>query len=165
MEHCRAAWGVNPPGDAFLVSSGTDLVRGPDGSWLVLADRTQAPSGRGYAFENRSIIAEVFGETLESCRVQRLGSFFHAERDALRFLAPTRRGSPGVVLMTPGPYNETYFEHVYLARELGLTLVEGADLTVHKISATPTPMAAHAIRYAVIACQKTLHSSPFTRQL
>jgi uncharacterized circularly permuted ATP-grasp superfamily protein/uncharacterized alpha-E superfamily protein len=126
----RAAWGVNPPGDAILVSSGTDLVRGPDGSWLVLADRTQAPSGRGYAFENRSIIAEVFGETLESCRVQRLGSFFHAERDALRLLAPTRRGSPGVVLMTPGPYNETYFEHAYEARLMGYPLVEGADLTV-----------------------------------
>lgn len=126
----RAACGVTPPHGAFLVSIGTDLVRGPDGNWMALADRTQAPSGRGYAFENRNILASVMGEVFESHRVDRLGSFFEAERDALRFLAPTRRGTPSVVLLTPGPWNETYFEHAYKARIMGYPLVEGADLTV-----------------------------------
>ena len=126
----RAACGTVPPGGAFLVSMGTDLVRGPDGAWRVLADRTQAPSGRGYALENRSILAAVLGESFHACGVASLGPFFQAERDVLRTLAPTRRGNPSVVLMTPGPLNETYFEHAYEARLMGYPLVEGADLTV-----------------------------------
>jgi uncharacterized circularly permuted ATP-grasp superfamily protein/uncharacterized alpha-E superfamily protein len=128
--YLRAACGVIPPGGAFLVSGGTDLVRGTDGQWRVLADRTQAPSGKGYALENRSIMANVLGDAFDNCHVERLAGFFEAERDALRLLAPTRRGSPGVVLMTPGPRNETYFEHAYKARIMGYPLVEGADLTV-----------------------------------
>ena len=126
----RPACGVVPPCGAFLVSMGTDLVRGPDGAWMALADRTQAPSGRGYSFENRNILSSVLGEVFESSQVDRLGSFFEAERDALRRLAPTRRGSPSVVLLTPGPLNETYFEHAYKSRIMGYPLVEGADLTV-----------------------------------
>ncbi len=126
----RAACGVLPPGGAFLVNMGTDLVRGPGGDWMVLADRTQAPSGRGYAMENRKVMANVLGDVLDACNVRRLSEFYDAERDVLRTLAPTRRGSPGVVLMTPGPMNETYFEHAYKSRIMGYPLVEGADLTV-----------------------------------
>ena len=126
----RAACGVQPPGGAFLVSMGTDLIRNPDGAWIALAERTQCPSGRGYAFENRNIMAEVLGDVFESSRVERLGGFFEAERDALRLLAPTRRGTPSVVLLSPGPRNETYFEHAYKSRIMGYPLVEGADLTV-----------------------------------
>lgn len=126
----HAACGVTPAGASFLVSMGTDLVRSPNGQWLVLADRTQAPSGRGYALENRSILSSVLSESFAACQVAGLSGFFAAERDALRALAPTRRGSPSVVLMTPGPYSETYFEHAYEARLMGYPLVEGADLTV-----------------------------------
>jgi len=126
----RPACGVIPSCGAFLVSMGTDLVRGPDGVWMALADRTQAPSGRGYTFENRNILSSVLGEIFESSPVDRLGGFFEAERDALRRLAPTRRGNPSVVLLTPGPLNETYFEHAYKSRIMGYPLVEGADLTV-----------------------------------
>jgi uncharacterized circularly permuted ATP-grasp superfamily protein/uncharacterized alpha-E superfamily protein len=128
--YVRAACGVLPPGGSFLVNAGTDLVRGPQGDWMVLADRTQAPSGLGYAMENRAVMANVLGDVLASCNVRRLAEFHEAQRDVLRTLAPTRRGAPSVVLMTPGPMNETYFEHAYKARIMGYPLVEGADLTV-----------------------------------
>lgn len=130
--YMRAACGISPPGDSFLVSHGTDLVRGPNGAWMVLADRAQAPSGKGYTLENRNIMAGVLGETFDAANVRGLSGFFDEERDSLRFLAPTRRGNPGVVLMTPGPLNETYFEHAYMARKMGYPLVEGADMTVRE---------------------------------
>ncbi|HEX2751278.1 MAG TPA: circularly permuted type 2 ATP-grasp protein, partial [Verrucomicrobiales bacterium] len=90
--YMRAACGVMPAGDSFLISHGTDLVRGPGGSWMVLADRAQAPSGKGYSLENRNIMASVLGEVFESSNVRGLTGFFEEERDSLRFLAPTRRG-------------------------------------------------------------------------
>jgi len=105
-----------------------DLARSPDGHWRVLADRTQAPSGAGYALENRIVLSRSLPEAFRDCQVQRLASFFRAHRDALAALAPNDH--PRVVLLTPGPHNETYFEHAYLARYLGFTLVEGGDLTV-----------------------------------
>ncbi len=105
-----------------------DLARSPDGQWWVLSDRTQAPSGTGYALENRTIVSDILPDLFRTNNVQRLAPFFRAERDTLMALAQHR--GPRVVLLTPGPYNETYFEHAYLARYLGFTLVEGADLTV-----------------------------------
>jgi uncharacterized circularly permuted ATP-grasp superfamily protein/uncharacterized alpha-E superfamily protein len=107
-----------------------DLARAPDGRWWVLADRTQAPSGAGYALENRIVLSRSLPEAFRDCRVQRMASFFRAYRDTLMSLAPSRRTHPTVVLLTPGPHDETFFEHVYLARYLGLMLVESADLTV-----------------------------------
>ena len=107
-----------------------DLARSPDGQWWVLADRTQAPSGAGYALENRIVLSRILPEAFRDCQVQRLASFFRAQRDTLMALAPQPHDQPKVVLLTPGPYNETYFEHAYLARYLGFTLVEGGDLTV-----------------------------------
>jgi uncharacterized circularly permuted ATP-grasp superfamily protein/uncharacterized alpha-E superfamily protein len=124
----RPLAGIPIPKRNYLHLLAVDLARSPDGQWWVLADRTQAPSGAGYALENRTIIAEVFPEQFREAKVQRLASFFQALRGALIGLSAA--SNPRIVLLTPGPYNETYFEHAYLARYLGLTLAEGADLTV-----------------------------------
>lgn len=124
----RPMVGVKVPAHSYLHMVAVDLARSPDGQWWVLADRTQAPSGSGYALENRTIVSDVLPDLFGSSSVLRLAPFFKAQRDALAGLAQTR--SPRIVLLTPGPHNETYFEHSYLARYLGFTLVEGADLTV-----------------------------------
>ena len=126
----RPCHGFTPPHDLFLAVHAVDLARSPDGQWRVLADRTQAPSGIGYALENRLVVARILPEEFRDCQVQRLAEFFRAERDTLRSLAARNVDRPNVVLLTPGPFNETYFEHVFLARYLGFPLVEGGDLTV-----------------------------------
>ncbi len=126
----RPCHGIKLPGNRFLHLYGTNLGRGYDGRWRVLGDRTQAPSGAGYALENRIVMTRTLPEAFRDCRVQRLATFFQSFRDTLRSIAPRNKDNPRVVLLTPGPYNETYFEHAYLARYLGYTLVEGGDLTV-----------------------------------
>lgn len=126
----RATHGIKPAGGSFLFHHAVDLARGRDGRWMVLADRTQAPSGKGYALENRIVLTSLFPDEFRDMNVQRLASFFQVERDSLRAIAPQHRSDPTVVLLTPGPLNETYFEHAYKARYLGFPLVEGADLTV-----------------------------------
>jgi len=126
----RPCHGIQLPRDIYLHLHAVDLARSPDGQWWVLADRTQAPSGAGYALENRMVMLRSLPEAFRDCQVQRLASFFRAQRDTLTMLAPGGQEQPKVVLLTPGPYNETYFEHAYLARYLGFTLVEGGDLTV-----------------------------------
>ena len=128
--YLRTARGVVPQGDRFIVTMGVDLVRAAGGGWMTLADRTQAPSGAGYTLENRIIMAGAFHEEFTTCGVQRLASYFDCEREWFRTLAPSRRGVPSVVMLTPGPLNETYFEHAFKARYLGFPIVEGADLTV-----------------------------------
>lgn len=123
--------GVKPPGGVFLHSYAADLARSPDGRWWVIADRTQSPAGAGYALENRIVISRVFPELFRDMKVQHLAYFFHALQESLAHWAPVSEGEqPHIVLLTPGPYNETYFEHAYLARYLGFPLVEGQDLTV-----------------------------------
>ena len=125
---CR---GTRPPGGVWLHHYAVDLARSPDGRWWAIADRTQAPSGAGYALENRLVVSRVFPEMFHDLRVQHLADFFHDQQDGLAALAPVDPGEqPHIVLLTPGPYNETYFEHAYLARYLGYPLVEGQDLTV-----------------------------------
>ena len=125
---CR---GVRPVGGIWLHNYGVDLARSPNGRWWVIADRTQAPSGAGYALENRLVVARVFPEMFRDLRVEHLADFFHDQQDGLAALAPVEGDEqPHVVLLTPGPHNETYFEHAYLARYLGFPLVEGQDLTV-----------------------------------
>ena len=126
----RPCHGLNIPRQSYLHLHATDLTRSPDGQWWVISDRTQAPSGAGYALENRIVLSRILPDEFRDCRVQRLASFFRIHRDTLRGLAPHNRDNPSVVLLTPGPYNETYFEHDYLARYLGFTLIEGGDLTV-----------------------------------
>ena len=124
----RPLVGVRVPSHSYLHMLAVDLARSPDGQWWVLSDRTQAPSGSGYALENRTIVSDVLPKIFRSSNVLRLAPFFRAQRDALTSLSQT--SNPRIVLMTPGPNNETYFEHSYIARYLGFTLVEGADLTV-----------------------------------
>lgn len=126
----RPCWGIEPPGGVFLHMYAADLARSPDGQWWVLADRTQAPSGAGYALENRLVTTRVLPDVFRASHIQRLANFFQTYRDALERLVPANRENPRIVLLTPGPYNETYFEHAFLARYLGYTLVEGGDLTV-----------------------------------
>jgi len=124
----RPLVGVKTPAHGYLHMLAVDLARSPDGRWWVLADRTQAPSGSGYALENRRIVSDVLPDLFRSLDVPRLAQFFRAQREALTSLSP--KENPRIVLLTPGPFNETYFEHSYIARYLGFTLVEGADLTV-----------------------------------
>jgi len=128
----RPAHGIRPPGGIHLFQYAADLARAPDGSWWVVSDRTQAPSGAGYALENRLVVSRVFPQTFSDLHVQHLASFFAAVRDSVLHYAPkpASGGPPLVVVLTPGPYNETYFEHALLARYLGFPLVEGSDLTV-----------------------------------
>ena len=118
------------PGSVYLNIYAADLARAPDGRWWVIADRTQAPSGAGYALENRLVSTRVLPDVFRVAGIQRLAAFFQTFRDALSSLAPGRKENPRIVVLTPGPYNETYFEHAFLARYLGFTLVEGGDLTV-----------------------------------
>ena len=118
------------PGRSFLHLQAADLTRTPDGQWWVVADRTQAPSGAGYALENRIVLSRIFPEEYRNSQTHRLAPFFSVLRDTLRVLAHRDRDNPCIVLLTPGPHNETYFEHEFLARYLGFALVEGGDLTV-----------------------------------
>ena len=124
------AHGMNLPGGVHLHVYAVDLARSPDGHWWVMADRTQAPSGAGYALENRLIVSRTFPALYRDLRVQHMAHFFATMRDSLMHFAPKGDGPALTVLLTPGPYNETYFEHALLARYLGFPLVEGGDLTV-----------------------------------
>jgi uncharacterized circularly permuted ATP-grasp superfamily protein/uncharacterized alpha-E superfamily protein len=128
--HSSFLWpcmGVRPPQDRWLSLYAVDLARSADGRWWVLADRTQGPSGPGYALENRQIVRRAFPHLAQSMDVRPLGSFFAALRAELLRDAGDE---PVAVVLTPGSFNETYFEHAYIARQLGFPLVEGHDLTV-----------------------------------
>ncbi len=125
--------GLKPLGGNWLHVYAADLARAPDGRWWLLADRTQAPSGAGYALENREILEQVHPEAIPEMGVRRVRGFFGTLREML--LSSSKDWSAGgeaplAVILTPGPYNETDFEHAYLARQLGMPLVEGHDLTV-----------------------------------
>ncbi|MCK0207153.1 circularly permuted type 2 ATP-grasp protein [Starkeya koreensis] len=124
----RPMVGVDPHGGSFLKIYAADIGRGPDGHWWVISDRTQSPSGAGYALENRIAIARAMPDLARSLNVRRLAGYFQALRAGLTRL--DRSGEGRVGLLTPGPLNETYFEHAYLARYLGFVLLEGDDLTV-----------------------------------
>ncbi|HTI51528.1 MAG TPA: circularly permuted type 2 ATP-grasp protein, partial [Planctomycetaceae bacterium] len=126
----RSCHNIRVPGDRYLHLYAANIGRGADGVFRVLGDRAQSPSGAGYALENRIVLSRMLPDAFRECRVQRLAPFFRTLRDSLRAIAPHNRDNPRIVLLTPGPYNETYFEHAYLARYLGYTLAEGADLTV-----------------------------------
>ena len=124
---CR---GIEPPGGVYLHLYACDLARSPDGRWWVIGDRTQGPSGAGYALQNRLIVTPLYENIFIALGVQRLANFFRTLQQQLLALAPAAGDAPLIVLLTPGPFNETYFEHVFLARYLGFPLVEGTDLTV-----------------------------------
>ncbi len=121
--------GVKFNGSKYLHIIAFDLARAPDGKWSVLTQRTQAPSGLGYLLENRNLIARQFPNAYEQMQIAPLANAYRDLIDALK-LESSAGSNAHIALLTPGPYNETYFEHAYLARYLGLTLVEGGDLTV-----------------------------------
>jgi len=127
-EYLRQICGIKPPGKRYLSFYAADVGRGPDGRWWVLGDRTQAPSGAGYALENRLVLSRAFASLYKSMNVERVAPFFEAFRDGLRGSAD--RDEPRIGLLTPGAFSETYFEHATLARYLGFLLVEGDDLAV-----------------------------------
>lgn len=128
--YLRACAGVPANLGAHLFHYAADLARGPDGRMWVLDDKTQAPSGAGYALENRTILGRMFPELLSSLHVSRLASWFRTFRTSLLDLHQGRRLDPRVVMLTPGPYSGTFFEHAYLAAYLGYTLVQGDDLVM-----------------------------------
>lgn len=126
----RPCHGWKPVGHRHMHVYAADLARDNNGQWKVVGDRTESPSGAGYALENRSIVSRVLPELHRSLQVERLGPFYDALRRSLQNLSPRHKDDPRIVLLTPGPYNATYFEHAFLARQLGITLVQGEDLTV-----------------------------------
>ena len=126
----RPLHGAKPPRGLWLPIYSADFLRGQDGVLRVVDDLTQAPSGAGYALENRIAVSKALPEPFRECNVQRLALFFRGVREMLGSLAPHNRDNPRIVLLTAGPYNATYFEQAYLAQYLGITLVAGGDLTV-----------------------------------
>jgi len=126
----RACDKVQIPGKHQLVLYAADLARGPDNQMWVIGDRTQAPSGAGYALENRLAMSRVFPNIFRNTSVQRLDGFFQSLRNGLQQIAPQNADTPRIVVLTPGPFNETFFEHAFLASHLGYPLVQGDDLTV-----------------------------------
>jgi uncharacterized circularly permuted ATP-grasp superfamily protein/uncharacterized alpha-E superfamily protein len=129
-DHLRPCVGVPPGGGRHLVLHAADVARGPDGSFSVIADRTQAPSGAGYTLENREVLSATYPELVRSSGVEPLRPWFSALRLTLAQVAPPGVDDPRIVILTPGPLAETYFEHGFLSRALGYTLVEPGDLTV-----------------------------------
>ncbi len=126
----RQVDGMRVPGPRQLFSLATDLARDADGVWRVLGDRAQAPSGAGYAMENRRVVARVLPGLYRDTELERLRAFFHTMREALQEVAPAGAEVPRVVLLTPGPASETAFDQAFLAGLLGYPLVTGADLSV-----------------------------------
>jgi uncharacterized circularly permuted ATP-grasp superfamily protein/uncharacterized alpha-E superfamily protein len=130
-QYLRPMHGCTPRGGVHLHVAAFDLAHGPDGGWWIVSQRTQAPSGLGYLLENRIVVAQQLAEPFRQLNVQRIAGSFKTLLDGLTQLSPAGEHSR-MVLLTPGPYSETYFEQVFLARYLGLTLVEGTDLTVRR---------------------------------
>jgi len=128
--YLRACQAVRVPGGNYLQFYAADVARGPEGRWWVLSDRTQTPAGFGFVLENRSVLSRVLGEVVQAVRPRSLSEILPGFRETLRRLAPAGADNPAIALLTPGPRNESYFEHAYVARLLGFTLVEGGDLTV-----------------------------------
>jgi uncharacterized circularly permuted ATP-grasp superfamily protein/uncharacterized alpha-E superfamily protein len=130
LRACRVSMQDAPATPRFLNLYAADLVRGPDGAWCVLADRTAEPAGLAYALENRRIMGRVLPELFRSVEVTGLRPFFDTWQDSLQRLVPEGEGNPGLALLTPGHSDPRWFEHVVLARALNCALVEDGDLTV-----------------------------------
>jgi uncharacterized circularly permuted ATP-grasp superfamily protein len=123
--------GVPVRRDVYVSVSGTDLVRLPDGQFAVLEDNLRVPSGVSYMLTNRQVIKNIFPTLFSSYDVRPVDQYGQALAATLRALAPAHRPDPTIVLLTPGVFNSAYFEHTFLARQLGIELVEGRDLFVH----------------------------------
>jgi uncharacterized circularly permuted ATP-grasp superfamily protein len=127
----RAAAHVDPPGGVRIHVAGIDLIRGPDGRFVVLEDNLRTPSGISYVVENRRTMARVFSELFVSHRIRPVADYPTKLVEALRRCAPLGRSEPTVVVLTPGVHNSAYFEHSFLARQMGVQLVEPRDLACH----------------------------------
>ncbi|MGH8508282.1 MAG: circularly permuted type 2 ATP-grasp protein [Gammaproteobacteria bacterium] len=126
----RPCTDIQKRGERWLTLYAADLARAPEGLMCVLGDRTQAPSGTGYALANRMVISRLLPSLFREAHVHRLALFFQNLRSALAALSSRTDEEPRIVVLTPGPLNETYFEHGYLASYLGYPLVQGDDLSV-----------------------------------
>ena len=129
-EFKRAVHGVRPPGGIWTMVAGCDLVRGADGEWRVLEDNVRTPSGVSYVLENRLAMTRLAPELFSSYRVEPVDGYPALLRDALLEVAPALGDEATVVVWTPGPANSAYFEHSFLARQMGVELVEAGDLVV-----------------------------------
>ena len=127
----RQMRGVRVPNDVYVAVVGTDLIRVNSGEFVVLEDNLRVPSGVSYMLANRQVMKYVFPRMFSMYGVRPVDHYGQALLTTLRALAPKRRVDPNIVLLSPGVYNSAYFEHAYLARQMGLTLVEGRDLLVH----------------------------------
>ena len=127
----RQMIGLNVPRDVYITVVGTDLIRHPDGRFLVLEDNLRVPSGVSYMLTSRQVMKRTFPEVFAASGVQPIEHYPQTLLTTLRNLAPPDRPDPTIVVLTPGVYNSAYFEHTYLARQMGIELVEGRDLVVH----------------------------------
>lgn len=127
----RQMRGLRPPRGVYIAVTGTDLVRDRDGRWLVLEDNLRVPSGVSYMLTGRQVIKRIFPKVFRQSGVQPIEQYPQELLASLRALAPDGREDPTVVLLTPGVFNSAYFEHTFLARQMGIELVEGRDLIVH----------------------------------
>src|SRR6202162_2453190 len=127
----REMRGVKVPRDVYVTVVGTDLIRTPEGNFVVLEDNLRVPSGVSYMLTSRQGMKHIFPTLSRKCRVRPIEQYSQVLLSALKWLAPEGRTEPTVVLLTPGSYNSAYFEHTYLARQMGIELVEGRDLLVH----------------------------------
>jgi uncharacterized circularly permuted ATP-grasp superfamily protein len=126
----RAVHGIRPPGGVYTHVAGCDLVRHSDGTWNVIEDNVRIPSGISYMLENRAAMARIVPELFASYRVRRIDHYPQLLLGALRAVAPSAESEATVVVWTPGPANSAYFEHAFLARQMGVELVEASDLVV-----------------------------------
>ncbi len=126
----REFMGVEVPRDIYIHICGTDLIRGAGGEWMVLEDNGRTPSGVSYVLENRRALRRTFPAFFESVGVQRVDHYPAELLKVLQHIAPAGVADPTIVILTPGPYNSAYFEHTYLARQMGVEIVEGSDLVV-----------------------------------
>ncbi|HEV2471490.1 MAG TPA: circularly permuted type 2 ATP-grasp protein, partial [Chthonomonadales bacterium] len=127
----REMRGVRVPHDIYVAVDGADLVRLPDGRFAVLEDNLRVPSGVSYMLANRQVMKRTFSSLFGSYGVRPVDHYGQALLSTLLSLAPVGRGEPVIVLLTPGVYNSAYFEHAFLARQMGIELVEGRDLIAH----------------------------------
>ncbi|MEZ0390415.1 MAG: circularly permuted type 2 ATP-grasp protein [Verrucomicrobium sp.] len=131
----REFMNCNVAKDIYVHICGTDLIRGRDGQYLVLEDNLRCPSGASYMLENRAALKRAFPNLFQSAGVRGVDNYAADLRKVLNFVAPDKLGGdqPNVVLLTPGVYNSAYFEHAFLARQMGIPIVEGRDLVVRDL--------------------------------
>ncbi|KAA9004151.1 circularly permuted type 2 ATP-grasp protein [Paenibacillus spiritus] len=127
--------GLRVPGGSYITTSGIDLIRHRDGRYYVLEDNLRTPSGFSYLFKGRSLMNQLFPELSLSSSIRDVDHSLNRFLSVLRSLSPSRSGDPVIALLTPGEYNSAYYEHAFLAQQMGIHLVEGRDLVVqdHKV--------------------------------